>query len=452
MNYSSPAASSSPQNRPDFSGPLRVILVGHPPIERLLRRDPQIELVRAGTPLKAIGELGQPMDADSPRASIILLTPNTLPDTHTEAFINAARQIDASVAIVCSGGLDSEAAQITFDAVLAEDDNIEDLRQALAVPAEEPAAAAGQESALPSQAEATPKPSASARPRQTELPDDAKLVRAILSGRDIRSAALDQLRHRTGFSSLSVEPEPGDGACEAVVHRGHTLGYLCAPASSVPTSQLKVHALWLSHWLALAEQQKQLREAAFTDALTGAWNRRYFDRYLDSCLTRAAKLRQPVTVLLFDVDDFKRFNDSHGHALGDEILCATVRLLKTCIRPSDRVCRIGGDEFAVVFYEPDGPREVGSSQPTSIFDIARRFQQRVQTEEFSMLGPQSPGPLAISGGLATFPWDGRTPTELLEAADRLLIESKNTGKNAIRYGSGVICCDDTSCTKQGNPL
>jgi diguanylate cyclase (GGDEF)-like protein len=282
------------------------------------------------------------------------------------------------------------------------------------------------------------------------LPDDAKLVRAILAGRDIRAAALEQLRHRTGIASLSLEAGPGDGGCEAVVHRGHTLGYLCAPGFSLPASQLKVHALWLSHWLALAEQQKQLREAAFTDALTGAWNRRYFDRYLDSCLARAAKHRQPVTVLLFDVDDFKRFNDSHGHAVGDEILCATVRLLKTCIRPSDRVCRIGGDEFAVVFYEPDGPREAGSNQPTSIFDIARRFQQRVQTEEFSMLGPRSPGPLAISGGLATFPWDGRTPAELLEAADRLLIESKNAGKNAIRYGSGVICCDDFSSTDQGN--
>lgn len=449
MSHSGPAtpATSSVQTRPDFSGPLRVLLVGHPPIERLLRRDPEIELVRAGTPLKAIGELSQPMNGDASHPSLILLSEGCLPDTHVESFVRAARQVDGAVAVVQIGSKPAAGQAVVFDAVVPDDCDLDGLRCALFAPVSEVAGEAPHTPVSDTAAEQ----SEPARPRQTELPDDAKLVRAILAGRDIRAAALEQLRHRTGLPSLALEAQPSPGACEAVTHRGHTLGYLCVAESSLPASQLKVHALWLSHWLALAEQQKQLREAAFTDALTGAWNRRYFDRYLDSCLSRAAKLRQPVTVLLFDVDDFKRFNDSHGHAVGDEILCATVRLLKTCIRPSDRVCRIGGDEFAVVFYEPDGPREVGSSQPTSIFDIARRFQQRVQTEEFSMLGPKSPGPLAISGGLATFPWDGRTPSELLEAADRLLIESKNAGKNAIRYGSGVIGGDDFPCCEPGNP-
>ncbi len=449
MSHSGPAthATSGAQTRPDFSGPLRVVLVGHPSIERLLRRDPEIELVRAGTPLKAIGELAQPVDGDASHPSLILLSDGCLPDAHVESFVRAARQVDGAAAVVLIGSKNPASPTMVFDAVVPDDCDLEGLRRSLLAPVSEAAV----ETPLTPVSGTAPEQSEPARPRQTELPDDAKLVRAILSGRDIRAAALEQLRHRTGLPSLALEAQPSPGACEAVTHRGHTLGYLCAPESSMPASQLKVHALWLSHWLALAEQQKQLREAAFTDALTGAWNRRYFDRYLDSCLSRAAKLRQPVTVLLFDVDDFKRFNDSHGHAVGDEILCATVRLLKTCIRPSDRVCRIGGDEFAVVFYEPDGPREAGSSQPTSIFDIARRFQQRVQTEEFSMLGPKSPGPLAISGGLATFPWDGRTPSELLEAADRLLIESKNAGKNAIRYGSGVIGGDDFPCREPGNP-
>jgi diguanylate cyclase (GGDEF)-like protein len=445
--------------KPDFSGPLRVILVGRVHAERTLRRDPEIELIRAQTPLRALGELAQPIDGDSPRAAVILLAGDALPDGHARAFAEAARSLDPHVRFVVSLDDPLGRAPDPFDRVIAPSSSIEQFRASLGdrsaprpAPRPEPAPRASTQSeampiappaAVAPAPEKKPEPDP-ASPRQTEIPDDAKLVRAILSGRDVADAAMQQLRRKTGNDSLDLRSEPTAGAHARLAHRGHTLGYLCDPADLTDHCELKIHALWLSHWIALAEQQRQLREAAFTDSLTGAWNRRYFDRYLDNCLTEAAKHRQPVTILLFDVDDFKLFNDQHGHAVGDEILRATVRLLKTCVRPSDRVCRIGGDEFAVVFYEPDGPREAGSNQPTSIFDIARRFQKRVQTEEFSVLGANSPGPLAISGGLATFPWDGRSPSELLASADRLLIESKSAGKNAIRYGSGVICCNDSS--------
>ncbi|XHC25922.1 GGDEF domain-containing protein [Phycisphaerales bacterium ac7] len=430
----------------DFSGPIRVILAGRVTLERTLRRDPEVELIRVQTPLRALGELAQPMDDASPRATVIVLAGGALPEGHEEAFVEAARSLDPAVRFVVS--LDDPLGQAPppFDLVVTASTTVEQFRASLA---DRPAARPEPESVVSSETDAAPIPDPDpdpnpALPRQTEIPDDAKLVRAILTGRDVASAAMEQLRRRTGNASLELRPEPTARSCARLAHRGHALGYLCDAAQRTDPSELKVHALWLSHWIALAEQQRQLREAAFTDSLTGAWNRRYFDRYLENCLAEAARNRQPVTILLFDVDDFKNFNDQHGHAVGDEILRATVRLLKTCVRPEDRVCRIGGDEFAVVFYQPDGPREAGSSQPTSIFEIARRFQKRVQTEEFRVLGTCSPGPLAISGGLATFPWDGRTPSELLGAADRLLIESKSAGKNAIRYGSGVLCCDDSS--------
>jgi len=67
-----------------------------------------------------------------------------------------------------------------------------------------------------------------------------------------------------------------------------------------------------------------------------------------------------VTVMVFDIDDFKTYNDQYGHEAGDDILREAVRLLRSVIRPSDRVCRIGGDEFAVISYEPSGPRQEGS--------------------------------------------------------------------------------------------
>jgi len=419
-----------------------------------LRREPDFEVIRAQTPLRAVGELSQPIDSDSPVSTVIVLAEHSLPEEHAAAFAGAVRHLDQHARILAIASDPLQAVPAGFHGVIQPSAGLDAFRAALTrvrsetrkPEAAEPAAIQppAPTAATDSAGDAQPLEAGTARPRHTELPDDAKLVRAILSGHPIQQACLQQLRHRTNNPDLRFEPtidsKPGPHAV-AVSHRGFTLGYLIDPNQQCPPQQLKIEALWLAHWLALAEQQRQLREAAFTDSLTGAWNRRYFDRYLDTCLRNAVRNRQPVTVLLFDVDNFKRFNDQHGHALGDEILKATVRLLKTCIRPDDRVCRIGGDEFAVVFYEPDGPRETGSNQPTSIFDIARRFQKRVQTEEFRALGC-SPGPLEISGGLATFPWDGRTPAELLAAADRLLIESKGAGKNAIRYGSGVLCPDD----------
>jgi diguanylate cyclase (GGDEF)-like protein len=103
------------------------------------------------------------------------------------------------------------------------------------------------------------------------------------------------------------------------------------------------------------------------------------------------------------------------------------------VRPTDRVCRIGGDEFAVIFYEPKGPRESGSRHPQSIHAIADRFQSQIRGHKFPRL-QEAPGPLTVSGGLATYPWDGATAADLLAKADQLALESKRQGKNVITIG------------------
>jgi diguanylate cyclase (GGDEF)-like protein len=208
-------------------------------------------------------------------------------------------------------------------------------------------------------------------------------------------------------------------------------------ASAAKAAVLAPHARWLACWLRLRDQHGQLHEAAFTDPLTGAWNRRYFDRFLSGVLERARAERWFVSVLLFDIDNFKQFNDLYGHDAGDEILVQTTALLRSVIRPSDRVCRIGGDEFVVVFHDPEGPRESGSRHPGSVFEIAARFQKQIASHRFPKLSQTTPGTLTVSGGLATFPWDGQTPDELLVRADRLALESKRAGKNAILYGPGT---------------
>ena len=89
------------------------------------------------------------------------------------------------------------------------------------------------------------------------------------------------------------------------------------------------------------------------------------------------------------------------------------------------------------FNEPDGPRQEGSRHPTSVFELAQRFQKQIAEHRFPKLGKDAKGSLAISGGLATFPWDGMNAEDLLRKADLLALESKRAGKNAITLGQGA---------------
>jgi len=110
------------------------------------------------------------------------------------------------------------------------------------------------------------------------------------------------------------------------------------------------------------------------------------------------------------------------------------RRLAHVVGVTENVARIGGDEFAVIFYEPEGPRQEGSRHPQSVFDIAQRFQQHVQQHKFPKMVGLAQGSLTVSGGLATFPWDGMTVDELVKSADERALQSKRQGKNAITLG------------------
>ncbi len=210
--------------------------------------------------------------------------------------------------------------------------------------------------------------------------------------------------------------------------------YVSSP--NINTDRLTRLATWCAAWLQLQKTTADLWRMAYTDQLTKAWNRRYFDLFVTPILENARDKRLWVTIMVFDIDNFKKYNDQYGHAAGDEILRETVRLLESVIRPTDIVCRIGGDEFAVVFHDPSpsGDRDSATRHPSDIEQIATRFQQQVSQLNFPKLRNDAKGSLTISGGLATYPWDGTTPQQLVEVADMRTIASKRAGKNAITFG------------------
>ena len=183
--------------------------------------------------------------------------------------------------------------------------------------------------------------------------------------------------------------------------------------------------------VATARRTGSLHRLAITDHLTGAYNRRYFYHVTDQILLRARQRAFRVTLLLYDIDDFKRYNDTYGHAAGDEILRETADLMRQTTRVHDIVARIGGDEFCVLFWDAEKPRSPDSSPLEDAYELADRFRQAVHTHKFPSLGPEAQGTLTISGGLASFPSGGQTCRELLSQADEALAAAKDSGKNSI---------------------
>ena len=181
----------------------------------------------------------------------------------------------------------------------------------------------------------------------------------------------------------------------------------------------------------MGRETAALQKLAVTDELTGLYNRRYVYEFSEQVLARAHLERFEVTVLLFDVDDFKRYNDTYGHATGDEVLRETADLMRRCSREHDLVGRFGGDEFVMIFWDATERREPNSRHPETAFALSERFRHTVSTHDYKCLGPEAKGTLTISGGLASFPWDASTVDDLFARADDALLQAKASGKNLI---------------------
>lgn len=172
----------------------------------------------------------------------------------------------------------------------------------------------------------------------------------------------------------------------------------------------------------LEEENKQLIESltnlATTDALTGLHNRRYVLGELTKALQRARRTEQRFAVVLFDLDGFKRINDTCGHAAGDAVLKKAASALESIIREGDVLGRYGGDEFLLITY---GDLSGSQSLP-----------ERADAAVTAHAG------LGVSAGVARYPDDGRTEEALIDRADAILAESKTqryAKKGATRRGS-----------------
>jgi diguanylate cyclase (GGDEF)-like protein len=233
------------------------------------------------------------------------------------------------------------------------------------------------------------------------------------------------------------EPQAEPALAEPVVSQGRPVGKILvgarhrAPFSVGEVEKIRHYGRLITHLVEAADQQQQWQNLALVDEVTGLPNRRYLMQGLNSLLRRAGSERFRVTVLFFDLDGFKHFNDTYGHAAGDDVVRETGQLFRKCCRKDDIVARYAGDEFVVVFWDAEEPRVSGSKHPTDVLLVLRRFRKALESHEFTKLGPEAIGHITISGGLASYPWDANSAEELIEKADRAMLEAKRAGKNRI---------------------
>lgn len=172
---------------------------------------------------------------------------------------------------------------------------------------------------------------------------------------------------------------------------------------------------------------RQLYEQARTrmtrDALTGLYNRGYFDEALPRAVAQAARYQHPLSVLLVDTDHFKEINDTHSHLVGDRVLRLVAELLGEHARAADTVCRYGGDEFVVI---------LSSADAASAAAFAERFRRRLR-DRASVALPGGVVRITATVGVATFLEDAtvRTPEDLLRLADNRLYVGKRAGRDRV---------------------
>jgi len=184
----------------------------------------------------------------------------------------------------------------------------------------------------------------------------------------------------------------------------------------------------LANQVALAVRNVQLHKTtatlAITDSLSGLFTHGYFQEHLGKETIQAKYSKQPISLMIIDVDFFKKVNDSYGHPQGDALLKQLGGVIKQVTRPTDVVCRYGGDEFTVTML---------NTNRISAVVIAERIRQTVEDYEF-VLGNQIVH-VTVSGGVASFPEDAETKKELIDKADHAMYEAKHKGRNRICFSA-----------------
>ncbi|MDT8901439.1 diguanylate cyclase [Anaeroselena agilis] len=174
--------------------------------------------------------------------------------------------------------------------------------------------------------------------------------------------------------------------------------------------------------IAHAKHVARVEVQAVTDGLTGLYNYRYFLSLLDHEFKRAVRYSRPLSLILIDIDHFKRYNDNNGHSLGNEVLRQVAAIMRQACRDVDFAVRYGGEEFIVLLPE---------TNLTDACSFAERLRTMIACQQFAGCEKQPGKTLTVSIGVSGFPFDASSDSELLEHADAALYLAKRTTRNCV---------------------
>jgi diguanylate cyclase (GGDEF)-like protein len=261
-------------------------------------------------------------------------------------------------------------------------------------------------------------------PSEIDLPGDS-LFQEIVDGHRyilIQDAASDpRLNYLEGMDSMR------SCICVPLVAHSTTVGLLTVGSAQPDLFQEKDAALVQSFAghvaLALdnARLYREMRHSAHTDGLTGLYNRRYLHQELERELARSRRYGHPLSLIICDLDNFKKYNDQYGHLAGDDLLRELGDLMKSYIRKSDTAFRYGGEEFALILPHTD--------QHSAVI-LSERLREAISSKSFMIREKLQIGHVTISIGVASCPEDATEVDSLINTADMALYEAKKT-KNRV---------------------
>jgi len=223
--------------------------------------------------------------------------------------------------------------------------------------------------------------------------------------------------------------------CTPIMSKGKTTGILYMEnnlATEAFTPERLELLKMLSAQAAISLENARLFESATTDGLTRLYVHRYFQLLLDKEVSRAQRYNKTVSLIMMDIDNFKKFNDTYGHQMGDEVLRTVARAVKRSLRTIDIAARYGGEEFIVILPETDVP------QATT---VAEKIRAAVEASEVAH-GDEALH-VTISLGVAAYPQHAMKKEALIRCADEALYAAKHAGKNRVSIGQASLADTET---------
>ncbi len=228
---------------------------------------------------------------------------------------------------------------------------------------------------------------------------------------------------RTRLVPLLLVAQEGD---EAALIRGIDLGvndYIIRPVEQnelIARSKTQIRRKRLNDQLRASVQNTM--EMAVKDSLTGLNNRRYFDSHSDNLINKAILGEKPLSLIVFDIDFFKKVNDTYGHQAGDDVLKTFSERLNKNVRSEDLACRFGGEEFVIAMPETDS---------ALAYVVADRMRREIAAHPFVIDGGKQQISVTVSAGVASLQGKDDTIDDMMKRADEALYEAKRTGRNQV---------------------